>query len=400
VSASFTQGASAQPASREKERLRVALFTNSVAIGGMEKHVEMIAHDLDRREAEVYTICPRWDEIEPWAETLAANSDHHARITPDRRYGVVNLARETWRLYRQLRQWRVETLHMHLTTYRGGAWTLAAARLAGVKGVLCTEHLPPEAPLPFLQRFVRDRVTSQLDHIVCVSETNRAARESYLKTPPEKTVVVNNGIDVAPFEPTPIEESNQLRASLGIPPDAKIVGTVVRLVEEKGLNYLVSAMPQVLASEPDTYLLIVGDGPLRTDLEEQATQLGIRDHVVFAGFQDNPRPYLSLMNAFVLPVPFGSASIGLLEAMAMRRAVIITFGGKGEAVEHEVTGLRLPPRDPAVLAEGILRVISDTSYERMLGENARRRIEEQFSSQGVARQLLDLYRHDAKRPAS
>lgn len=400
MSAVLAQGAEAQSRPASKGRLRVALFTNSVAIGGMEKHVEMIARDLDRSTAEVSTICPNWDAIEPWAETFAAASDHHARITPDRRYGVVNLARETWRLYRQLRQWRIETLHMHLTTYRGGSWTLAAARLAGVRGVLCTEHLPPEAPLPFLQRSIRNLVTSQFDHIVCVSETNRAARERYLKTPPAKTVVVNNGIDVAPFEPTPAEECTQLRASLGIPQDAKIVGTVVRLVEEKGLNYLVSAMSQVLASAPETYLLIVGDGPLHEELEKQATQLGIRDRVVFAGFQDDPRPYLSLINAFVLPVPFGSASIGLLEAMAMRRAVIITFGGKGEAVEHEVTGLRLPPRDPAILAEGILHVINDSAYERLLGENARRRIEEQFSSQGVAKQLLDLYQHDAKRSAS
>jgi glycosyltransferase involved in cell wall biosynthesis len=366
----------------------------------MEKHAEMIARDLDRGEAEVYSICPNWSAIETWAETFAEVSDHHAEITPDRRYGLVNLARETWRLYRQLRLWRIETLHMHLTTYRGGSWTLAAARLAGVKGVLCTEHLPPEAPLPLIQRSIRNLVTSQLDHIVCVSETNRAARERYLKTPPEKTIVVNNGIDVAPFEPTPAEECSRLRASLGIPQEAKIVGTVVRLVEEKGLNYLVSAMPQVFAAAPDTYLLIVGDGPLRGELETQAIQLGIRDHVVFAGFQDDPRPYLSLMNAFVLPVPFGSASIGLLEAMAMRRAVIITFGGKGEAVEHDVTGLRLPPRDPAILAEGILRVIGDDAYERMLGENARRRIEEQFSSQQVAKQLLALYKHDAKRAVS
>jgi glycosyltransferase involved in cell wall biosynthesis len=400
VSASFTRAASAQPASKKTARLQVALFTNSVAIGGMEKHVEMIARDLDRSEAEISTICPSWDAIEPWAEIFAANSDHHARITPDRRYGMANLARETWRLYRQLRQWRIETLHMHLTTYRGGAWTLAAARLAGVKGVLCTEHLAPDAPVPFMRRILRGLMASQFDHIICVSETNRAARERYLKTPTAKTVVVNNGIDVAPFEPISTEEATQLSASLGIPQDAKIVGTVVRLVEEKGLNYLVGAMPHVLASEPGAYLLIVGDGPLHGELEEQAIQLGIRDHVIFAGFQDDPRPYLSLMNAFVLPVPFGSASIGLLEAMAMRRAVIITFGGKGEAVEHEVTGLRLPPRDPAVLAGGILRVISDSSYERMLGENARRRIEEQFSSQGVARQLLDLYRRDAKRPAS
>ena len=150
-------------------------------------------------------------------------------------------------------------------------------------------------------------------------------------------------------------------------------------------------MPHVLAAAPGTHLLMVGDGPLRGALEQQAAALGLRDRVVFAGFQSDPRPYLSLMNAFVLPVPVGSASIGLLEAMAMRRAVIMTFGGKGEAVVDGKSGLCPPPRDPKALAEAILQVLLDPDFERQLGETARRRIEAAFSAQGVAAQLLALY---------
>ncbi|HEX8036116.1 MAG TPA: glycosyltransferase family 4 protein, partial [Ktedonobacterales bacterium] len=178
---------------------------------------------------------------------------------------------------------------------------------------------------------------------------------------------------------------------LGIPQNAPVVGTAVRFVEEKGLPYLFDAMPRVLAAAPDAYLLLVGDGPLRDALAQQAATLGYSGRVIFAGFQADPRPYLSLMNAFVLPVPFGSASIGLLEAMAMRRAVIITFGGKGEAVIDGETGLCPPPRDPQALGEAILRVILHPEFERQLGANARRRIEQSFSSRSAATQLLALY---------
>jgi glycosyltransferase involved in cell wall biosynthesis len=381
-------------------RLRVLLLTNSVAIGGMEKHVEMIARDLDRTQAEVFAVCPEWAPIAPWVETLAQAADHSARLAPDRRYGLPRGLRDTLRLWRQVRAWRIQVMHMHLTTYGGGSLALLAARLAGVRTIILTEHLAPQEPLGWLHRARHTLLTHMLNALVCVSITNREARERHLTTPPAKTVVVNNGIDVAPFAPTTPAECAALRARLGIPEGAPVVGSVVRLEDEKGLNYLLDAMPRVLTQIPGAYLLFVGDGSLRAPLEEQASRLGIRERVLFAGFQADPRPYLSLMNAFVLPVPFGSASIGLLEAMAMRRAVIITFGGKGEAVVHGETGLRLPPRDPQALADGIIQALADPAYERRLGENARQRIEETFSSASVAHELLALYQQTQARRES
>lgn len=374
--------------------IRVLLMTNSVAIGGMEKHVEMLARDLGHDAADVYAICPRWEETAPWAATLSqivGPTDHFAQITPDRRYGWLSLAKETVRLWRQLRRWRIQVLHLHLTTYEGGVWTVIAARLAGVQSIFCTEHLAPEHPLSSRRRLRRNLTTRCFNGIVSVSLKNRRAREQYLFTPANKTTVVNNGIDLTNFSPTPPQEIADLRSQLGIPPNVPVVGTAVRFVEEKGLPYLLDAMPRVLAAAPDTYLLLVGDGPLREALEQQATALGYRDRVIFAGFQADPRSYLSLMDAFVLPVPFGSASIGLLEAMAMRRAVIITFGGDGEAVIDGETGLCPPPRDPEALAGAILRVILHPDFGRQLGANARERIEQSFSSRNVATQLLALY---------
>lgn len=381
-------------------RVRVLLFTNSVAIGGMEKHVELIVRDLDRTWAEVYATCPRWEAIDPWAAVLTQAAEHSARITPDRRYGTLALLRETLRLWRQLRRWRVQVMHMHLTTHAGGFWALLAARLAGVRVLVLTEHLAPERSVPMLRRLWRNMMTRNYSHVVCVSPKNRDARTQHLYTPPTQTSVVTNGIDVAPFDVTPPAELAALRERLGLPAGAPVVGTVVRFVEEKGLPYLLDAMPQVLAAVPDAYLLMVGDGELRSALERQAGDLGIRDRVIFAGFQADPRPYLSLMNAFVLPVPVGSASIGLLEAMAMRRAAIITFGGEGEAVVDGESGLCPPPRDPAALAEAILRVIQDPAFERRLGNNARRRIEESFSSRSVAAQLQAIYQQELRPPNS
>lgn len=386
------------PKASAEKRLRVALLTNSVAIGGMEKHAEMIARDLDPQAAEVYAICPEWEEIEPWAQQFCDLAHASARIAPDQRYGRLRQLRDTARLWRQLRDWRINVLHMHLTSYYGGTWVLLAARLAGVKTVLCTEHLPPEQPLSRRGRIVRDLFTRNLDQVVCVSDVNRKARATFLYTPDDKTTVVNNGIDVSGFTPSSPAEIAELRSQLGIPADSPVVGTVVRFVEEKGLPYLMEAMPKVLERVPNARLLMVGDGPMRAELERQAAALGYSDRLIITGFQKDPRPFLSVIDAFVLPVPFGSASIGLLEAMAMSRAVVITFGEEGDTVINGVTGFRTPPRNPEALAEAILRIITDPDFERQLGSQARKRIEEHFSSKSMAAQLLQLYQrtHDGQ----
>ena len=371
-------------------RYHVALLTNSVAMGGMERHVELLARHLDRKTFEIFTICPDWPEIEQFDETLRRMSDHHRLYTPDRRWGRRRQLTELWALARQLRAWRVDVLHMHLTSYHGGLGVLLAARLAGVPVVLCTEHLAPEGPVPLPRRLLRSGFLRLLDHLVCVSEKNCQDRARYFYTPPDRTSIVVNGVAPEEFVPSDPITVRELRRKLRLPEKAQVIGSVVRFVSEKGLNYLIDAMPAVLAQHPDTYLLLVGDGPLKGELEAQARRLGIRERVIFAGFHSDPRPYLFLLEIFVLPVPFGSMSIGLLEAMAMRLPVIITFRDR-EAVIHEETGLLAPPRDPEALARAIVRLLANPEVAHMYGDAARKRVEERFSAACVAHTLSTIY---------
>jgi glycogen synthase len=360
-------------------------------MGGMERHVELLARHLDRTLYEVFTVSPDWPRTAAFDDTLRRVSDHHAQFSPDRRRGVRGQVTELWRFYRRLRRWRIDILHMHLTASRGGIWILLAARLAGIKTVVCTEHLAPEEPRSLLRRLLRYGFVRLLDRLICVSDKNLETRARYLYTPLDRTTVVVNGVDPSDFTPVDPEVLLSLRQELHIPRDARIVGSVVRFEPEKGLNYLIDAMPTVLESCSDSYLLLVGDGPLRAQLEGQAEQLGLRERVIFPGFYPDPRPCLGLIDAFVLPVPVGSMSIGLLEAMAMRRAVIITFGDPGEAVVHEESGLWAPPRDPEALAQAIIRLLIHPDLAHEYGEAARRRVEEHFSAASVARELSAVY---------
>jgi glycosyltransferase involved in cell wall biosynthesis len=375
------------------ERIRVLLFTNSVAVGGMEEHVELLARHLDRQRFEVFAVCPDSQPIEAFSRSLGEAADHTALITPDRRHGLRRMVIETFRLARQLRQWRIQVIHMHSTTYQGQYYAFLAARLAGVQRIYITEHLAPDQKLPRRERLMRDLFSRMISGIVCVSQKNYQARATYLYTPTNRTIVVNNGVDLGDFPPVPAGTLAQLRVRHQLPDDAQIVGTAVRFEPEKGLNYLIQAMPQIKAACPKAHFLMVGDGSLRAELETQVASLGLTDTVRFVGFQSDPHPYLGLMDAFVLPVPVGSMSIGLLEAMAMERAVVITFGGKGEAVIHGVSGFWAEPRNPASIAQFVTQILQDPELQRSLGYAARQRVAEHFSAQRVARVLGELYRN-------
>ncbi|KPV53054.1 hypothetical protein SE17_11880 [Kouleothrix aurantiaca] len=371
---------------------RVALFTNSISVGGMEEHVELLARHLDRSQFEVFSICPEWEATEAFYSSLAQESDYIAKATPDRRHGFIRVPKECLRLYHYLRTWRIDVLHMHSTTFRGQMYALMMARLAGVKRIYVTEHLAPDERLPLPERTLRSLVTHLVDGVVCVSQKNYEARAAHLYTPKHRTTVVNNGVDLDDFPSIPESTLAKLRTQLNLPADALIIGTVVRFEPEKGLRYLFDAMPAILAACPNAYLLMVGDGSLRDELAAQAQRLGFADRVQFTGFQSDPRPYLGLLDVFVLPVPVGSMSIGLLEAMAMRRAVIITFGGEGEAVVHGESGFCAEPRDPESIARYTIQLLQDPTLRTQFGEQAYQRVANTFSAQQVAKTLGALYR--------
>jgi len=339
----------------------------------------------------VFAMCPDWKGLEPFARSLGDAADHIAFITPDRRYGTRKLVTETVSMARQLRSWRIQVMHMHSTSYRGQYYAFLAARMAGVGRIFVTEHLAPDKKVPARERLVRDVFTRSVTGIVCVSRKNFEARAAHLYTPSDRTTVVNNGVDLDDFPEAPASELTELRARLKIAPDAQIVGTAVRFEPEKGLDYLVDAMPRIKAECPRAHFLMVGDGSLRDELAAHVARLNLSDSVTFAGFQTDPRSYVRLMDAFVLPVPVGSMSIGLLEAMAMKRAVVITFGGVGEAVVDGESGFCAEPRNPGAIADSVIRILQDPHLMTSLGEGARRRIETEFSAQQVARSLGALY---------
>jgi glycosyltransferase involved in cell wall biosynthesis len=165
-----------------------------------------------------------------------------------------------------------------------------------------------------------------------------------------------------------------------------------RLVSGKGLDCILAAARQLLARQPDCYFLIVGDGPLREVLQRRAQELGVASHVIFTGFRVDIPEILAATDVFVLPSLSEGMPKSLLEAMGAAKPVVATpVGGVLELVEHDVTGLTVPPRDPTALADAIWSILGNPSRREELGRQARAYARRNFSIERMVSAYDSLY---------
>ena len=188
--------------------------------------------------------------------------------------------------------------------------------------------------------------------------------------------MIRNGIDLSTFASSGQTEDHASSAlQFGIGPHSLVCGTVARLHPQKGIRHLIDAFALLRADFPDLKLLVVGDGPERANLANQATALGVSQDVIFAGQKNPPVHCLRLMNVFVLPSLYEGFPNALLEAMAALVPVVASdVGGVGELVRHEENGLLVPPGSPSTLADAIRSLLLNPEKAKYMATMAYDRI--------------------------
>ena len=175
--------------------------------------------------------------------------------------------------------------------------------------------------------------------------------------------------------PNPLPSMPALAAVGGVSRPVGFI-TVARLVPQKGLDVLIAALPRLSGAAAEWPVTLVGDGPEREALQQQANALGVASRMRCLGFRSDPERFLAEAAVFVLPSRFEGMPNALLEAMAAGLAVIVTDASPGplEVVESGVSGLVVPSDDPAALAEAMQGLVSDPDRCRRMGAAARERI--------------------------
>lgn len=212
--------------------------------------------------------------------------------------------------------------------------------------------------------------------------------------PPERVHLIYNFVDSP--APSTREDLEALRTQWSIPPNAWVLVAPGRFTPIKGFGDLLKAFAQ-LAPEVDgrrCLLLLLGEGPLRAELEQLAASLGIQDRIRFTGWQTDPAPYYDLADLVVFSAkagePFGNV---LIETWAHGRPLLATeFLGAMELTRHGEDAWRAPCDDPAALSEAMALLLRDPALRRDLAEHGHRRAAQDFSSQAILAQYVDLYR--------
>jgi len=236
------------------------------------------------------------------------------------------------------------------------------------------------------------------DRTICVAQAEAELFLSFGLTRPRKVRVVPYGIDVARFAGPPGDTDTactcvgELKSELETG-DGPVILTVCRLNVPRDFQSLLMAFGTVRSEFPTAHLLIVGDGPQREEVETLIARLGLSGHARVTGFRDDVPALMALADVYVLTsCGWEGYPISTLEAQAAGRPVVVTdAGGSKEAVLHEVTGLVVPKRSPALLAGALLRLLRDTDLRRRLGDAGRKRASVEFPRQRMVERIGAIY---------
>ncbi|WP_245909130.1 glycosyltransferase [Mycobacterium neglectum] len=352
-------------------RIRVMHVVPDLRVGGAERHVTQLMPNLDSSKFEAAVVCIG-EEGELFADIVGS----HVRAVALHRNKRQAL-RALGDLMREMRAFAPDVVITR--GFNAELLGRVAARLTRVPYNIVWVHnygmAEPRTSLRRISDRVLDRFTSayfglvqaQVDYMV-----------SDLKYPRDKIRVIHNGVDPAAFEWT---DDRHAVADLGISKSDKVIGIFAMFRPEKDHQTFLRAARLVADRIPNAKFLVVGDGPMRPEIESLISELELTDRVVLTGSRSDVPDLLRSVDVFVLSSRTVECfPISLLEAMAAGRPAVCTaVGGVPEMIEEPATGFLVPPRDPEALADRLVEILSDPDLARRMGRAARARVESSFS---------------------
>jgi len=380
--ASFDQTALMRP----RGRLRVAFLVDSLQLGGTELNAVRLAERLDRDRIDLHIA-----HIHPEGPLLARYRAAGLQTASFsfRGFFTGSYGRAVWYFTRYLRHRKIDVLHTH--DIYSNVFGIAAARLARVRGLLASRRWWQSELHPLLIRL--NVLSSRLaGHVVCNAPSIAAQAATEYGMRPGRVHYIPNFVEADAFEEPDSKERQELRAAMGVPAGAMLLGVVARLAPVKNQILLIRALPAVLAKHPNLFTVFVGDGSEREALNEAVRNLGLSDRVRFPGLLPNRPNIHSCFDVSVLTSTSEASPNALLEAMAAGVPVVATrVGGIPDLVLEGQTGILVPPADPAVLATELAALLDDPQRRKAYGLEGRARALSEFSEGTVIPNLANLY---------
>ncbi|SDJ57014.1 Glycosyltransferase involved in cell wall bisynthesis [Pedobacter sp. ok626] len=352
-------------------------------VGGGETHVMDLVNELNKEEFES-VILSFTDG--PMVERLRADGFKVYVVQTEKPFNY-----KVWKLVKKIvEQEKINLIHAHGT--RANSNTFSTAKSLDIP-LIYTVHgwsfHPDQSLIVKIIRTLSERfLVKKADQTICVSESN--LKEGLSRFPMANATVILNGINQQKFNPD--QRFKDVKEELNIAADAILVGYIARITAQKEpLNFL-----RAIAQVPvhlNVKFMIVGDGELKAEMLELACSLNLNDRVVFQDFRSDIPEVLNALDIFCLPSLWEGLPIALLEAMAMRKAIVATeIDGIKDLIKAGENGLLIPISCPDKIAEAIILLIEDPELRRRLGEQAGLTIRDKFNVERMTRSVEEVYR--------
>lgn len=368
------------------DKLRICEMIDRPSLGGGQTAVLLLAENLDHRLFEVF-VCSAGNG--PLVEEVRSRGLTHIPVPLSKTFRLNSVKH----IAAALEKNRIQILHTHGGI--AGVYGRWAARLSRTPVIVHTLHgihyLHYRNPLLRSLYVLQERIFSRFtDGLILVSQADFSRAKKHELGPEDKMFVIPNGIDLK--LDGNVEDMQKKRRELAWEPEKPVIGTVARLHRQKGVFYFVKAAEKILSAFPSAKIVVIGEGPLGQKLRKTAGKMGLERKLLFLGERKDAADLISLFDIFVLPSLWEGLPFVLVEAAALQKPIVATaVDGVTEIIEDGKTGLLVPPRDPAALAEAIIRLLQDKESASRLAERAKAVIPPRFPLSRMVGQTQNLY---------
>jgi glycosyltransferase involved in cell wall biosynthesis len=355
---------------------------SKLPVGGVENQLFMVLRKYDRGK-----LCPHVCSLSDKGEIGKEIEDYGIEVIPLNKLKH----RFDWTIvkdiYNLIKTRNVKIIRTH--QYHANLYGRLAAWLARVPCIVASVHNVYTIDRKFHRRLINNFLARCSDVVVAVSETVKKDVLTYDGLPDNRVRVIYNGIDTERFLNL---DGSLIRSAFGISSEAPVVGTVGRLTLQKGQKYLLDAVSMLKEKFHQIVLLIIGDGPMRDELENHIRSLGIDKNVILLGTRRDIPQLLSAMDIFVLPSLWEGLPNALIEAMAAGKAIIATdIPPIREIINSEKIGILVPVKDSKAIGSSIELLLNNKTLTDNFGKSAKDRAFSYFNIETTVDRYINLF---------
>ena len=364
----------------------ILFIIDNLQFGGGERVFSQIINGLNSDQYNIYLVS---GSNERFLSAIHNPQVRYHTLDFSKRFNPVSI----FKIAKIIKNNRIQIVHSQGA--RAEFHTRIAKRIAGNPFYISTIAMPVEGfDVGFLRgkayRLIDYFSERYVDRFIVVSDALREMLIQKRNISGNKVIRIFNGIELDHFTPHP--EQSSLRNQLNIPKDSYLIGAIGRMVWQKGFEYLIRAVADLIETVPNIKLLVVGEGPIRHHLIQLIDKLNLNKCVIFLEFQRDVKQVLSAIDVLVVPSLLEGFPMIILEAMAMSKPIIATkINGITEQLVDGESGILVPPKDLEALVTAIQHLVENDRLRYRLGQNARKRVDKEFSIEKMIGETVNVY---------